>query len=68
MKIVVKDQYPRSTRKDVTVTLQKDTTPWTANIEEMGVIACEREFAAGQSENYLLGYAVHDLKGLNINL
>lgn len=68
VKIVVKDQYPCSTRKDVTVTLQKDTTPWTANIEETGVIACEREFAAGQSENYLFGYAVHDLKDLNINL
>lgn len=66
--IVVKDQYPRSTRKDVTVTLQKDTTPWTANIEETGIMTWERELAAGQSESYQLKYVVRYPKDMNINL
>ena len=68
VKIVVKDQYPRSTRKDVTVTLGKDTTPWTANIEDMGVVTWERELNAGQSETYQLGYTVRYPKELNLDL
>lgn len=69
VKMVLKDQYPISKQKDITVELnEKETTPWTANKEEVGVITWEEEFQPGQSKEYRISYSVKYPKEMNLNL
>ncbi|MCD8029866.1 MAG: DUF4139 domain-containing protein [Bacteroides sp.] len=69
VKMVVKDQYPRSTQKNIDVTLvRKETTPWSAQNEDVGVLSWEDEFAPGEVKTYRLSYSVKYPKGLNLNL
>lgn len=69
VKMVLKDQYPISTQKSIEVELlTKDTTPWTANREELGVITWEEELKAGETKTYQISYSVKYPKGSNINL
>ncbi len=68
VKMVLKDQYPISSQKSIEVLLRKETTPWTANKEETGVITWEEEIAAGQTREYQLSYSVKYPKGWNLNL
>lgn len=69
IKLVVKDQYPISTQKNIEVELlKKDVTPWTAHIESMGVITWEEEFKAGESKVYQISYTVKYPKGTVLNL
>lgn len=69
VKMVLKDQYPISTQKNIEVELQKkETTPWTANVEEMGVITWEEELSAGETKTYQISYSVKYPKGTNLNL
>jgi len=68
IKMVLKDQYPISTQKNIDVTLRKETTPWTANKEDVGVITWEEEFAPGESKSYQLSYSVKYPKNMNLNL
>ena len=67
--MVVKDQYPISTRKDIEVTLLKEnTTPWTVNKEDVGVVTWEEKLAPGETKTYQLSYSVKYPKGMYLNL
>ena len=67
--MVTKDQYPISTDKNITVTLSKEhTTPWTANVEELGVVTWEEQLAPGETKTYRIGYTVKYPKGMSLNL
>ena len=66
IKMVVKDQYPISTYKDVTVELSKNTTPFTFNNIEVGVLTWEYELQPGESRTYDIIYTVKKPKGRNL--
>lgn len=69
IQMTLKDQYPISTNKNIEVELiSKDTTPWTANIEELGVVTWEEKIEAGETKTYQISYSVKYPKGSNINL
>lgn len=69
VKMVLKDQYPISTQKSIEVELlTKDTTPWTVNKEDLGVITWEEELKAGETKTYQISYSVKYPKGSNLNL
>lgn len=68
VKMVVKDQYPRSTQKGVEVELLKETTKPTHNITETGVITWEETFAPGETKTYQISYSVKYPKDMNLNL
>lgn len=69
VKMVLKDQYPISTQKNIEVELlTKDTTPWTANKEDLGVITWEEDLKAGETKTYQISYSAKYPKGSNINL
>lgn len=69
VKIVLKDQYPVSTQKNIEVELlTKETTPWTANVEDLGVVTWEEELKAGETKIYQISYSVKYPKGSNLNL
>lgn len=69
IKLVLKDQYPISMQKNIEVELlTKESTPWTANKTEVGVVTWEEDIAAGQTKTYEIGYTVKYPKDLNLNL
>lgn len=68
VKMVLKDQYPISTSKNIVVELRKETTPWTVNKEDVGVVTWEEELAAGETKTYIMSYSVKYPKGMNLNL
>lgn len=69
VKMVLKDQYPISTQKNIEVELlTKDITPWTANKEDVGVITWEEELKAGETKVYQISYSVKYPKGTRLNL
>lgn len=66
--MVLKDQYPISTEKNISVELRKETTDWTARIEDTGVITWEEEFAPGETKTYQISYSVKYPKNVRLNL
>lgn len=69
VKLVTKDQYPISTQKNVEVTLRtKETTKWTANVENLGVLTWEEELAPGETKTYDISYSVKYPKTVKLNL
>lgn len=69
VKMTLKDQYPISTQKNIEVELlTKDTTPWTVNVEDLGVITWEEEFKPGETKVYQISYSVKYPKNMNLNL
>ena len=69
IQMVLKEQYPLSTQKSIEVVLQrKDTTPWSVNLEDMGVITWEDELAAGETKTYQISYSVKYPKDMKLNL
>ncbi|NDV77427.1 DUF4139 domain-containing protein [Dysgonomonas sp. 511] len=69
IKMVLKDQYPISMQKNIDVKLlTKDTTPWTANKEDLGVISWEEDLKAGETKVYQISYEVKYPKESNLNL
>jgi len=66
--MVLKDQYPISTQKQIEVTLSKDTTTPSFNKEEVGVLTWEEEIPQGVSKTYTMSYSVKYPKGMNLNL
>jgi len=69
VKLVTKDQYPISTQKNIEVTLRtKETTKWTANVEQLGVVTWEEELAPGESKTYDISYSVKYPKSIKLNL
>ena len=66
--MVLKDQYPISSQKSIEVELlTKDTTPWSAHNEEVGVFSWEHEIAAGETKEYRMSYSVKYPKGSRLN-
>lgn len=69
VQMVVKDQYPLSTQKNIEVNLQKkETTAWTANNEDLGVISWEETFKPGETKVYQISYSVKYPKDMKLNL
>jgi uncharacterized protein (TIGR02231 family) len=68
IKMVLKDQYPISTQRRIEVTLLKETTRWTANNEEVGVISWEEDFDPGETKTYQISYSVKYPKDMKLNL
>ncbi len=68
IRMVLKDQYPISTQKSVEAVLRKETTPWTANKEDIGVVTWEEEFAAGETKSYQISYSVKYPRETVLNL
>lgn len=72
VRMVLKDQYPKSTNKDLQAELiLKDTTTPTVNKEDVGVITWEEDFAPGETKVYQISYSIKypkDKEGqVNIN-
>jgi uncharacterized protein (TIGR02231 family) len=67
-RMVLKDQYPISTLKDVTVEILKDTSAPTVNIPETGVVTWEYDMQPGETKTFKLIYSVKYPKGKTINL
>ena len=69
IKMVLKDQYPRTTQKSIEVELLiKETTPWTANVESLGVVTWEEDIKAGETKTYQICYSIKYPKGSNLTL
>jgi len=66
--MILKDQYPISTQKKIEVTLLEETTQWSANKEEVGVITWEEAFSAGETKTYMISYSVKYPKSMKLNL
>jgi uncharacterized protein (TIGR02231 family) len=67
--MVLKDQYPVSTDKNIAVTLDtRATTPFTADKEDVGVVTWEGEMAAGEVRTHTFSYTVKYPKGMRLNL
>lgn len=68
VQITLKDQYPRSTHKNIEVELsEKNTTPWSFNVEDLGVITWEHEIKAGEIKEYFISYSVKYPKNSRLN-
>lgn len=69
VKLTLKDQYPRSTQKEIEVELIKDkTTTWTNNKEESGVITWDETLNPGETKTYKITYTVKYPKDYILNL
>jgi TonB-dependent SusC/RagA subfamily outer membrane receptor len=66
--MVLKDQYPLSTNKNITVELLEKTTKPTVNREDVGVITWEENLKAGETKEYFVSYSVKYPKGMTLNL
>jgi len=67
-RMVLKDQYPISTMKEITVELSKDTTPPTVNMTDLGVVTWEYDMQPGETRTFKLIYTVKYPKGRTLNL
>lgn len=68
IKMVLKDQHPVSTEKNIVVDLRKETTPWTTHVEATGVVSWEDQFAPGETKIYRISYSVKYPKSVALNL
>lgn len=67
IKLIVKDQYPISSNKDIKVEeLKQTTTPTTVN-KEVGVLVWELDLAPGASTNFVNAFSVQYPKDKPIN-
>ncbi|MDR1984966.1 MAG: mucoidy inhibitor MuiA family protein [Prevotellaceae bacterium] len=66
--MILKDQYPLSTNKNITVELLEKTTKPTTNREDIGVITWEGQLKAGETKEYFISYSAKYPKELNLNL
>ena len=68
VKMVLKDQYPLSTQKDIVVELSKETTAATQINEVVGVLIWEFELKPGETRTFKTAYSVKYPKGRILNL
>jgi TonB-dependent SusC/RagA subfamily outer membrane receptor len=66
--MILKDQYPLSTNKNITVELLEKTTKPTVSREDIGIITWEENLKAGETKEYFISYSVKYPKGMNLNL
>ncbi|WNY28507.1 hypothetical protein MmiEs2_06960 [Methanimicrococcus stummii] len=67
-RMVLKDQYPISADKEITVEVSKESAPFTYNKEDIGVVTWEYEMQPGESKTFKLVYSVKYPKGKEVNL
>lgn len=69
VKLSLNDQYPVSMQKNIEVELLiKDTTPFTTNKEETGIVSWDEEIKPGETKEYRFSYSVKYPKGSTLNL
>jgi hypothetical protein len=69
VEMVLKDQYPTSTDRAVTVTLDaKNTTPWTTNREDIGVVTWEGALQPGEVRTHTFSYTVKYPREMRLDL
>jgi len=69
IKMVLKDQYPKSTSKDIKAELlMKETTTPTFNNEAVGILSWEEELKPGETKTYQISYSVRYPEGREVNL
>ena len=66
--MILKDQYPLSTNKNITVELLEKTTKPTTNREDLGIITWEEPLKAGEIKEYYISYSVKYPKSMYLNL
>lgn len=67
IKMVLKDQYPISTTKEINVELSKNTTTPSFNKEDIGVISWEFELQPGETKTFNMAYTVKYPKNKQLN-
>ncbi len=67
-KVVLKEQYPVSTAKDIQVELLETTSQFTDNDKQKGVLTFEQELAPGESRTLIVAFSVRYPKDWQINL
>jgi len=69
IKFTLKEQYPISAQKEITVKLlDKETTTPTFNKEDTGVITWDFNLAVGESKEFRIAYTVRYPKDKKVNL
>ncbi|WP_101689622.1 DUF4139 domain-containing protein [Dysgonomonas massiliensis] len=69
IKMVLKDQYPISTQKNIVVELiDQNTTRPTINKPELGVITWEETLKPGETKIYKISYSIKYPKNMKLNL
>jgi len=68
IKMVLKEQYPISSQKNIEVELLEETSSYSFNKEEVGVITWEEDFSAGETKTYQISYNVKYPKNRRLNL
>jgi len=66
--MTLKEQYPISTQNEIKVDLLKETTTWSSNNTDTGVITWEIELQPGEQKIFKIAYSVKYPKGKTINL
>ncbi|MEG1555799.1 MAG: mucoidy inhibitor MuiA family protein [Bacteroidales bacterium] len=66
--LLLKDQYPISKKKEITVELLGDTTTPSINDTETGVITWKTSLNAGETKNFKISYSVKYPKDRRINI
>jgi uncharacterized protein (TIGR02231 family) len=67
--MTLKDQYPISTQKEIDAELLvKETTVWSFNNTDVGVISWEFELQPGEQKVFKMAYQVKYPKGKRVNL
>lgn len=68
VKLILKDQYPISSQKDIEVEQLKDTTTPTHINEDVGVLVWEMELKPGETRIFKNAYSIKYPKSKHINL
>jgi len=68
IKMVLKEQYPTSSRKEIEVEILKQTTPATVENKEVGVYSWEFGLNSGETKEFRMAYSVKYPKDKQINL
>jgi len=65
--VVLKEQYPQSTSKEIeAVWLKDDTTKPTFHKEDVGVVTWEEDFKPGETKEYRFSYSIKYPKGREV--
>lgn len=68
VQMTLKDQYPKSTRKEIEIELLKDRTPASHNNEDVGTMTWNFELKPGETKTVKMGYTVKYPKNQTLNL
>ncbi|MDR2945015.1 MAG: DUF4139 domain-containing protein [Methanosarcinales archaeon] len=67
-RMILKDQYPISSDKEITVEVSKESTPFSADQEDIGVVTWEYDMRPGETKVFDLVYSVKYPKGKELDL